>query len=185
VLAEAGLLGKLLPELGLAFEHARPVNDAARVLVRSLQCAATERLTLAARFALVTLRVSTPGAVEALCERLKAPGDCRDLAVLAHRQAEGLARASALRAPDLLAVLERCDAFRRPERFDELLALCACAERGRRGWGLLPYPPATVLRRSLAAAAGVDAAAIASRSEKAGIAAAVRRARIAAIERSG
>src|SRR5207249_11105251 len=53
VLAEAGLLEKLLPELNLAFEHGRPANDAARVLVRSLECAAAERLGLAPRFALV------------------------------------------------------------------------------------------------------------------------------------
>jgi len=42
VLAEAGLLEKLLPELKLAFEHGRPVNDAARVFVRSLECAARQ-----------------------------------------------------------------------------------------------------------------------------------------------
>jgi hypothetical protein len=49
----------------------------------------------------------------------------------------------------------------------------------------LPYPPRAVLLRALAAAAGVDAAAIASRSEKSEIAAGVRRARLAAIEKSG
>src|SRR5256885_12504108 len=47
--AEAGLLEKLLPELKLAFEHGRPANDSARVLVRALECAAAERLGLADR----------------------------------------------------------------------------------------------------------------------------------------
>ena len=185
VLAEAGLLGKLLPELGLAFEDSRPANDASRVLVRSLQCAARERLALAPRFALLVLGAPSPESVSAVCERLKAPGDCRDLAVLAHRHAGALRRSPSLGAPDLLGLLERCDAFRRPERFEELLALCACADRGQRGWGPVPYPPGVVLRRSLAAAAGVDAAAIASRSEKPEIAADIRRARIAAIGQSG
>ena len=185
VLAQSGLLGKLLPELGLAFEDARPVNDAARVLVRSLQCAAVEHLALAPRFALVLLRVPSSDGVSALCERLRAPGDCRDLALLAHRHAGTLWHAHSLRAPDLLALLERCDAFRRQERFEELLALCACAERGLRGWAPIPYLPGAVLRRALAAAAAVDAAAIASRSEKPAIAKEIRRARIAAIEKNG
>jgi tRNA nucleotidyltransferase/poly(A) polymerase len=37
-LAEVGLLAKLLPEPGLAFERGRPANDAARIPVRSLGC---------------------------------------------------------------------------------------------------------------------------------------------------
>jgi tRNA nucleotidyltransferase (CCA-adding enzyme) len=185
VLAEAGLLEKLLPELGLAFERGRPANDAARRLVGSLECAAAERLGLAARFALLALGASSAEAVSTLCERIKAPGDCADLALLAHRHADALRRAASLGAADRLGLLERCDAFRRPERFGELLAVCACAERGDRGWVPLPYPPRAVLLRALAAAAGVDAAAIASRSEKSEIAAGVRSARLAAIEKSG
>jgi tRNA nucleotidyltransferase (CCA-adding enzyme) len=116
---------------------------------------------------------------------LKAPGECRDLAVLAHRHAAAVASAPGASAPDLLALLERCDAFRRPERFDELLALCACAERGGRGWGQVPYAPRVALARALRAAAGVDAAAIASRAEKPAVAASIRDARIAAIEKIG
>jgi tRNA nucleotidyltransferase (CCA-adding enzyme) len=184
VLAESGLLGKLLPELGLAFEHGRAANDASRVLVRSLERAAGERLGLAPRFALVALGAPSPEAVSALNERFKAPGECRELALLAHRHADALRRAPQLSATDLLGLLERCDAFRRPERFGELLAVCECAERGRRGWGPMPYPPRAVLRRALAAAVRVDAAAIASQAEQPEIAARVRRARVAAIEKS-
>src|SRR5256885_17104744 len=83
--ADAGLLEKLLPELKLAFEHGRPANDSARVLVRSLECAAAERLGLAPRFALVASGALTAHATRALSERFKAPGDCRDLALLARR----------------------------------------------------------------------------------------------------
>ena len=181
VLAQSGLLAKLLPELKLEFEHGRPSNDAARVLVRALQCAATERLGLAPRFALVASRT---GSAEAgmVSERLKAPGDCHDLAVLAERHVAQIKQAAALRAPELLELLERCDAFRRPERFDELIALAECLERGEQGWGDTPYMPRVLLRRALGAAAGVDAGRIAARSAKDEIAANLRRARIAAIE---
>ncbi len=182
VLAESGLLQKLLPELELAFEQGRPANDLARILVRSLECAAAERLGIAPRFALVAFGAPTVQAVRALSERLKAPGDCRDLALLARRHGETIRRAPALGAPDLLALIEHCDALRRPERFDELLALLACVERGERGWVESPYMPRQVLRRALAAAAGVDAAKIAAQSAKSDIATKLRRARIAAIE---
>jgi tRNA nucleotidyltransferase (CCA-adding enzyme) len=115
-------------------------------------------------------------------ERLKAPGDCRDLAVLAERHVAKIREAAALRAPELLELLERCDAFRRPERFDELIALAECLERGEQGWGGTPYAPRAILLRSLGAATGVDAGKIAARSAKDEIAAKLRRARIAAIE---
>jgi len=185
VLAEAGLLEKLLPEVVLAFERGRPANDASRVLVRSLECAAAERLALAPRFALLALRAPSPQAAGGLRERLKAPGECRDLAVLAHRHAEAVGRAPGASAPDLLDLLERCDAFRRPERFDELLALCACAERGERGWVQIPYAPRVALARALRSASEVDAGAIAAQVGKSDIAQSIRAARIAAIEKSG
>jgi tRNA nucleotidyltransferase (CCA-adding enzyme) len=182
VLSEAGLLETLLPGFGLAFEHARPANDASRILVRGIECAAAERLGLAARFALLALGAPSLRAVRELSERLRAPRECRDLAVLAHRHADALKRSPRASAPERLALLESCDAFRRPERFEELLALSACGERGERGWGQIPYPPACALRGALRAAAGVDAGAIASQGEKSDVAARVRRARIAAIE---
>ncbi len=182
VLAEAGLLDKLLPELNLAFDHGRPANDPARVLVRALECAAAERLGLAPRFALVACGALTVQATRALSERLKAPGDCRDLALLARQHGETIKRAPTLDAPDLLALLEHCDALRRPERLDELLAVLACVERGERGWTEMPYMPRVVLRRALGAANGVEAAKIAAQSPKSDIAAKLRRARIAAIE---
>jgi tRNA nucleotidyltransferase (CCA-adding enzyme) len=182
VLAESGLLARLLPELGLAFDDGLPANDASRVTVRSLSCASAERLGLAPRFALLGLAAPASEAVGALSERLKAPAECRDLALLAYRHAGALMRAPSLPADALLDLLERCDAFRRPGRFEELLALLACALNGRRGWGMVPFPPAVALRRALAAAAGVDAGAIASQGGKADIAARVRRARVAAIE---
>ena len=185
VLAEAGVLAKLLPELGLEFEEGRPANDASRVLVRSLECASSERLALASRFALMAMRAPSAEEVAALSARLRASGECRDLAVLARRHAADLLRAPSLSSAERLHVLERSDAFRRPERFEELLALLACDERGRRGWSTVPFPAGAALRRALAAAAGVDAGAIASRGEKTDVAERVRRARISAIEGAG
>lgn len=182
VLAEAGLLVGLLPELGLEFERGRAANDAARVLLGALECAAAARLGLPPRFALVASRAASSEATEAVCARLRAPNECRHLALLAQRHANAVKKAPALDAPEVLGLLEACDALRRPERFDELLALCECLELGERNWSDVPYPPRVVLRRALAAATEIDAQGIAAKSKPAEIAVKVRRARLAAIE---
>ncbi len=182
VLAEARLLEKLLPELKLAYEGGRPANDAARILEGALARAAADGLVLAARFALIVSQAGSSEEVRAVSGRLKAPSECRDLAVLAQRHGGTVTRADALSAPELLQLLEACDAFRRPERIMDLLAVCRCRQQGDRGWVDVPYAPSALLRRVLAAAAGVDAGALAAVSAESEIPARLRRARIAAIE---
>lgn len=182
VLAEARLLDKLLPELELAFADGRPANDAARVLARSLACAVERGLGLAPRFALVAWPTLPGRDAHELSRRMKAPNDCRDLALLAQRHGMALKKASSSNAPELLQLLETCDALRRPGRFDELLSVCRCRERAERGWLETPYMPQVVLRRALAAAVAVDAAAIAAKGAGMEIAASLHRARTAAIE---
>lgn len=94
--------------------------------------------------------------VEALAARLRVPADCRDLAVLAARWHGLVHRAEELRPRTVLELLERCDAFRRPERFRELLVACEADHRGRGGGlGEHPYPQAGLLRDAQARAAGV------------------------------
>jgi len=181
LLADAGFLAKLLPELGLEFEQGTPANDAARVLERALARAAAQELGLAPRFALVVCVGASVETARALSERLKAPGDCRDLALLAARHLDTIERAASLDAAALLALLEGCDAFRRPERFGELLAVAECLEYAKRGRAETPYRSAAILRRALGAADGVDAAKIAVQSASGEIPAELRRARVAAI----
>jgi tRNA nucleotidyltransferase (CCA-adding enzyme) len=181
VLADCGLLAKLVPELQLAYDGARPANDAARVLQRSLQCAGARGDALPERFALVGSGAPDAGAAQALAERLKAPNDCRDLAVLWYRQGRAAADAATAAPAALLALLEGSDAFRRAERLESLLKVCECRQFGERGWVDAPYPPRFVLRRALAAAARVDAAGIVAGSPTNEIAARLRSARVAAI----
>jgi tRNA nucleotidyltransferase (CCA-adding enzyme) len=183
VLARCGLLAKLLPELPLAYQGGRPANDAARVLERSLERAGAHGATLAERFALVTAAAPGADAAGGIAERIRAPADCRDLAVLWHRQGPAVAGAAASAPADLLGALEGADAFRRPERLESLLRVCEYRRFGERGWSEVPYPPRIALRRALAAALQVDAAGIAARARGGrDIAGRLRRARIAAIE---
>ena len=93
--------------------------------------------------------------IEALCARLKVPNGFRDLAVLTARHHAVVHRAAELRPTTVLKLLEAADAFRRPERFEEMLAACEADARGRTGLEAQPYPQRDYLRRARAAAGAV------------------------------
>jgi tRNA nucleotidyltransferase (CCA-adding enzyme) len=111
--------------------------------------------------------------VEALCSRLRVPNDHRELGVMVCREHGIVHRAMELRPETALALFERCDAFRRPDRFAECLLACTADARGRTGHESAPYPQAAFLARALDAArsamltpterAGLDGAAIGRR----------------------
>jgi tRNA nucleotidyltransferase (CCA-adding enzyme) len=103
--------------------------------------------------------------VEALSERLKVPNGFRELAVLTSRHHALVHRAAELRPTTLLTLLETVDAFRRPERFAELLLACECDARGRTGLEARPYPQ----REYLLAARDAAAAVTLSEQERAGL----------------
>lgn len=91
--------------------------------------------------------------IEDLARRLRIPNDHRDLGILASRYHGSIHRAGELRPGTVLKVLEGTDAFRRPERFEELLLACQADMQGREGFGQRPYPQADILRAAHAAAA--------------------------------
>src|SRR5256885_1528123 len=93
--------------------------------------------------------------VEALSNRLKVPNGHRELAVLTARHHTLLHRAVELKPATILTLLANSDAFRRPERFAELLLACEADACGRTGRENEPYPQAAYLKRALAAAAAV------------------------------
>jgi tRNA nucleotidyltransferase (CCA-adding enzyme) len=99
----------------------------------------------------------------ALCERLKAPVDCRELAELAAREHGHVHASLDLQAAAQLRLLERCDALRRPTRFADLLLACECDARGRLDFEQRDYPQRQRLLQALAFARGVDTAAVAQR----------------------
>jgi tRNA nucleotidyltransferase (CCA-adding enzyme) len=94
--------------------------------------------------------------IEALCARLKVPNGFRDLAVLTARHHAVVHRAAELRPTTVLKLLEVMDAFRRPERFEEMLAACEADARGRTGLEAQPYPQRQYFLRARAAAAAVS-----------------------------
>jgi len=122
--------------------------------------------------------------VTALCERLRVPGECRDLALLAARYHGDIHRAGDLRAATLVTLLERTDALRRPERFRQLLQACRCDYNGRLGWQDRPYDSPQRLLAVLAAVNAVKAGKIAAAcADKAKIPERIHAARVAAVKR--
>ncbi|RUP26715.1 MAG: multifunctional CCA addition/repair protein [Curvibacter sp.] len=99
-----------------------------------------------------------------VAQRLRVPVDCRELADVVAREHGNLHRSSEFGAAALVRLLERCDALRKPERFEEILLACECDARGRLGLEDKPYPQAGHLRQALAAARSVLTAEVASQA---------------------
>jgi tRNA nucleotidyltransferase (CCA-adding enzyme) len=93
--------------------------------------------------------------IQALAERLRLPGEYRDLAVIVARYHGIVHRAFELRSGTVLEFLERADAFRRPERFAQALLACEADSRGRTGLENVPYPQRPYLQAARDAAAAI------------------------------
>jgi tRNA nucleotidyltransferase (CCA-adding enzyme) len=124
--------------------------------------------------------------VQAMCDRLKVPTDCRELAETVAREHGNVHRSETLDAAAVMRLLERCDAWRRPQRFAELLLACECDARGRTGFENRPYPQRERLQRALDAALAVDTASVSTQALEKGwkgpaIGDAIRNARQAAV----
>ena len=93
-----------------------------------------------------------------VAERLRVPAECRELGDVVAREHGHVHRSGELGPAATLRLLERCDALRRPERFEQVLLACECDARGRTGLEDRPYPPRERLAGALACVLGVDTA---------------------------
>jgi len=103
-----------------------------------------------------------------VCERLRVPNDCRELADIVAREHGNIHRSGELGSAALVRLLERCDAFRKPARFDEALLACECDARGRLGHDDAAYPQRQRLLQVLHAAQTVDTREVAGAAQAAG-----------------
>lgn len=120
--------------------------------------------------------------INVMADRLPIPTACRELALIVAELHGHAHKAFELRAATILKVLERVDAFRRPERFRKFLLACEADSRGRTGYEARPYPQAAYLEGAFKAAARVSGREIAREGlEGAQIGEALRRKRLQAI----
>ncbi|MBT9599216.1 MAG: multifunctional CCA addition/repair protein [Vitreoscilla sp.] len=210
VLREGGALARLLPEVDrlygvpqTATHH--PEVDTGIHLEMVLDQAARLQAPLPVRFACLChdlgkgttappewpRHIGHEGRSEhlarALAQRLKAPGDCTELALVVAREHTNIHRACEFGAAALLRLLERCDAFRRPDRFGLALLACEADARGRLGLEDRDYPSRPRLEAALRTASAVETAEVAKAAAARGaqgeqIAKAIHQARIAALE---
>ena len=184
VLRECGALARILPEIDALYgvpqrADYHPEVDTGVHVMMVVDHAAAQGYALAVRFAALTHdlgKATTPEDVlprhighegrsvdllKPLCERLRVPNECRDLALLVAREHGNIHRVMETGAAGVVRLLERCDAIRKPGRFAEALQACEADARGRLGFEARGYPQAERLRVALVAARAVDAGAIA------------------------
>jgi tRNA nucleotidyltransferase (CCA-adding enzyme) len=205
-LRECGALARILPEVDRlsgvpqrADYH--PEVDTGIHMMMVVDMAARIGAPLPARFAALTHdigKAATPAAIlprhsghetlsvamlGPLCERLRVPADCRELALLTAQFHGTVHRVADLTASTTVGLLERCDAIRRPERFPLILQACEADYRGRLGFEERDYPQAALWLQALEAIRGIDAGAIAlACADKAQIPGRIHEARVAAVK---
>ncbi len=77
--------------------------------------------------------------VKQLCARLKVPKEISEFAVMAVREHSTMHHALEMRPGKIIDFFTRCDAFRKPERFQNLLDMGLCDCQGRLNWENVPY----------------------------------------------
>ena len=205
ILRECGALKVLLPEIDALFGIPQPAAhhpeiDCGLHTLMVLQRAADMNLGLPARYAALLHdlgKALTPpdllpkhhghdlagiAPVQTVNRRWCVPKQCAELAELVCRWHIVLHNAFTLKTSTALNVLQKTDAFRRPERFQTALDVCQADIQGRLGRENAPYPQRAHWLALLEAAAQTDTAAIAAACEHpAHIPEAIRRARLEAI----
>ncbi len=107
--------------------------------------------------------------LQKVCERLRVPTDCKELAEVVAREHGNIHRSAELGPEALMRLLERCDAIRQPERFERALQACECDARGRLGFDDAAYPQADRLLKAQQAALSVETAPIAQAAAAQGL----------------
>lgn len=182
-LRDCGALAALFPELDALFGVPNPAQwhpeiDTGIHTLMVLQQASMLSAELPVRFAALVHdlgKAKTPldkwpshrgheqlglSPVRQLCQRLRVPNPCTELALLVTEFHGHIHRAKELRPQTLLKLFNQCDVWRRPERFAGLLLACEADARGRTGYEQHPYPQADYVRQALTAAQQVDVKAI-------------------------
>ena len=191
VLRDCGALTRLCPEVDALFGVPQPeahhpeIDTGAHLALVLDQCAA-DAAPLTVRYASLCHdlgKALTPAdllprhighesrgvpLVKRLSERWRVPTDCRELAEMVAREHTHVHQSEGFGPEARLRLLERCDAWRRPERFEQLLWACECDARGRLGLKDRPYPQRERLLKDLRATLALDLAAVSAAALAAG-----------------
>lgn len=205
-LRECGALKKILPEVDALFgipqpAHYHPEIDCGIHTLMVVDDAAKCGHALEVRFAALTHdlgKATTPedtlprhighearsvDLLKKMSERLRVPGDCRDLGLLVAQYHSHVHRARDLRPDTIVKLFDSCDLWRKPERFAQILLACESDAHGRTGHEHDDYPQSAYLQCCAQAAQAVNSGEIARAcADKNLIPEKIREARIVAVE---
>lgn len=183
VLNECGALEKLLPEIHALFgvpqppKHHPEIDTGVHCLLALQQICLLDTLP-ETRFATLVHDLgkgTTPKEIlpshhghelrglkliNQLCDRLGVANSWRELGLLVSEFHTHCHRALELKPSTLLKTLQRLDAIRRPERFEQFLLACTADVRGRTGLEDNAYKQADYFRAARSAIASVEARAL-------------------------
>jgi tRNA nucleotidyltransferase (CCA-adding enzyme) len=192
VLRECGALQKLLPEVARLWgvpqrAEYHPEVDTGVHLMMVLDMSAQLQASLPVRFAClchdlgkgttppeewpkhIAHEIRSAKLLKGVCERLRVPVECRELADVVAREHGNVHRSEDLNAAAVVRLLERCDAFRKPQRFTEILLACECDARGRLGMQDKAYTQRRRLLTCLEAAQSVATNLVAEEAQAKGL----------------
>ncbi len=179
VLKECGALAVVLPEISCLFGVPQPekwhpeIDTGVHTLMVAAQAAKISS-SIAVRFAAqvhdlgkgVTPKSEWPShkmhchtgvnIIKALCERVRIPNECKELALLVCEQHSNIHRAAELKPSTKLKILDKLDAWRKPERLQDVLLCCQADHAGRLGCEETPYPQRDIFLKAYQAALSVD-----------------------------
>lgn len=93
--------------------------------------------------------------VEALCQRLRVPNQVRDLALVVTEFHDVVHTIERQPADALIALFDRIDAWRKPDRVEKMALTSEADARGRAGLESMAYPQGDYLRQAFALAQAV------------------------------
>lgn len=180
ILQQCGALNALMPELAALWgvpqpEKWHPEVDCGVHTLLSLQQAALLSPRLDIRFATLVHDLGkgvTPATllpahhghehsglslISALCERLRVPNTCKELALLVCQFHQQIHQAKILKASTVLKLFNAIDLWRKSERLDDILLCCMADARGRTGFEHAAYPQADYLKALAKAALMINA----------------------------
>ncbi|MCW8330344.1 multifunctional CCA addition/repair protein [Photobacterium sp. SDRW27] len=178
VLRQCGALGIIMPEIDALFgvpqpEQWHPEIDTGLHTVLVAEQAAKLTSDTTTRFAAqvhdlgkaLTPKEEWPShkehcqtglaAIKALCQRLRVPNDYRDIALVVCAQHTKIHHAMELRPSTFIKIFDQIDAWRKPERIEQLALCCRADVRGRTGCEQETYPQGDILQAAFSAAQGV------------------------------
>jgi tRNA nucleotidyltransferase (CCA-adding enzyme) len=206
VLRECGALAVLFPEIDALFgipgpERWHPEIDTGIHTLMVVEQSAKMSDSLAFRFACLVHdlgKALTPAekwpshkghgflglaVIKSLCLRLRVPNEYRDLALLVSEHHTVIHNAFELKPSTLVKLMDKNDAWRKPQRFFLMLQCCVADSKGRTGFADKDYPAADYVWQAFQAAGKVEVQDIIKQGFKgAEIKEALRQARISAVK---